>query len=267
MLIDIGVNLTNHQFNGDRDDVIERAKSAGVGAMMLTGTSTGESRAAFELASAHPGYMYSTAGIHPHDASTYDDDSLSVLEELARQEAVVAVGECGLDFNRNYSSPEDQVRCFRAQLALATELDMPLFLHERDATEAFLDVIDPFLPTLVGGVVHCFTGDEQALQAYLSRGFHIGITGWVCDERRGVDLAKIVHQIPLNRILIETDAPYLLPRNLSPKPKGRRNEPCYLPAVVETLAHHMGVSPSRLAAASTENAVALFQLSAHSVQR
>ena len=173
---------------------------------------------------------------------------------------MVAIGECGLDFNRNYSPRDDQVRCFRAQLALAAELQLPVFLHERDAHDTFLGILREHRSSLTGAVVHCFTGTRVELDAYLSLDLHIGITGWICDERRGRDLVGLMPSIPARRLMIETDAPYLLPRNLPSPPRDRRNEPAFLPAVRDAVAAARGEAPATTAAATTATARAFFGL-------
>lgn len=264
-LIDIGVNLTHRSFARDRDAVIERARAAGVGTLILTGTSVAHSREALALARRHPGVLYSTAGIHPHDAKSATPETLRELRTLASQTEVVAVGECGLDFNRNFSPPAVQEQIFAAQVALAVELGKPLFLHERDAHEAFVAILD----RAAGGgglavpvVVHCFTGSRSSLDAYLRRGYSIGITGWICDERRGRELQQLVRHIPLDRLLLETDAPFLLPRDLQPKPAEGRNEPSTLAHIAAVVARCMGRPLAEVAAATTANARRFFRIPA-----
>lgn len=260
-LIDIGVNLTHASFRADRDVVLERAQDAGVSALLLTGTSAASSAAAHELAQTRPGLLYSTAGVHPHHASDWDTQTPDALRALAAKPEVVAVGECGLDFNRDYSPRDAQARAFEAQLQLAVDLDMPLFLHERDAHERFMEILRPWRPKLrAGAVVHCFTGDQTALDAYLDLDLHIGITGWICDERRGKHLRTLVQRIPLDRLMLETDAPFLTPRDLRPRPKRGRNEPAFLPHITRTVAACMGHTPEHLAEATTATARALFGL-------
>ncbi len=258
MLCDIGLNLTNKRFHKDWSEVVDRARQAGVSTMIVTGTSVTASESAVALAKERPGILYATAGVHPHDAKSMDENTLPALRRLAKEDAVVAIGECGLDHNRDFSPRDAQARCFDAQLALATESGLPVFMHERDAHEAFLNVLEPHLPHLVGGVVHCFTGTEQALRAYLDLGLYIGITGWICDERRGLDLREAVRFIPQDRLLVETDAPYLTPRDLRPKPKGGRNEPAFLPHILHTVAQCMDIAPELLADSTAANSRRLF---------
>lgn len=256
---DIGVNLTDKQFRDDRDEVLERARCAGVTWQLLTGTNVDESRQAMELASQHDD-LFATAGLHPHSARFYSPALENELRELLSQESVKAAGEMGLDFNRDFSPRPDQERAFEAQLALAVEYRLPVFLHERDAHERFAPILKAYRDHLVGAVVHCFTGSRQALFDYLDLDCHIGITGWVCDERRGKPLADLVHNIPDNRLLLETDAPYLLPRDLpEPPPKKRRNEPSLLPWIGERVATLRGQDVASVAQMTSANARALFQ--------
>ena len=255
---DIGVNLTDKQFRDDQDEVLERARSAGVTWQLLTGTNVDESRLAMELASQHND-LFSTAGLHPHSARFYSPALEKELRELLTQKSVKAAGEMGLDFNRDFSPRPDQERAFEAQLALAVEYRLPVFLHERDAHERFAPILKAHRDHLVGAVVHCFTGSRQALFDYLDLDCHIGITGWVSDERRGKPLAELVHNIPDNRLLLETDAPYLLPRDLpEPPPKKRRNEPSLLPWIGKRVATLREQDVASVAQLTSANARALF---------
>lgn len=249
-LIDIGVNLTHASFHQDREAIIERAQKAGVSPLIITGTSEGISREAHALTEKYPGRLFSTAGIHPHHAKDCSEQSIDTLRALLQRPEVVAAGECGLDFNRDFSPRPAQEKCFEAQLALAAELQMPLFLHERDAHERFCAIVREQRSHLAGGVLHCFTGGSQELDAYLELGFYIGITGWICDERRGKHLLELVRRIPAERLLLETDAPFLIPRSLRPRPW--RNEPCYLPHILYTVAKATGRPMATVAAQSRE---------------
>jgi TatD DNase family protein len=262
-VIDIGANLTSKQFRSDLPAVIDRAAAAGVEAMVVTGTSLAASGAAADL-TARPAAaaLYATAGVHPHNAVDATGDWLIRLRALLERPRVVALGECGLDFNRDYSPRPDQIRCFRAQLELAAELRRPVFLHERDAHDTFVAILREHRPSLPGAVVHCFTGTRAQLDAYLSLDLHIGITGWICDERRGRDLVTLVAAIPAGRLMIETDAPYLLPRNMPSPPRDRRNEPAFLPHVLGAVAAARGEDRAVTEAATTAAARAFFGLAA-----
>ncbi|MEQ8408636.1 MAG: TatD family hydrolase [Gammaproteobacteria bacterium] len=263
-LVDIGANLTHESFAPDLAEVIAQARQASVAHIMLTGTDLASSRAALDLAARHPDYFRTTVGFHPHIAGEVSAEDLLAAAKLAREQYVVAVGETGLDYNRNFSPKAEQIRVFERHLELAAELNKPVFLHQRDAHADFLPILKAHRAGLPGGVVHCFTDTRAALDDYLALDMHIGITGWICDERRGLDLQETVQAIPLDRLLIETDAPYLLPRTIRPKPKTRRNEPRYLPAVLDKIAECRQESVTELAAATTANASKLFNLTLNS---
>ena len=236
-MIDIGVNLTNKRFDKDLETVIANAKEVGVQQLIITGTNLLESEHALKLAKTYPDFLYSTAGVHPHDAKTFNNETYNQLKALASQPEVKAIGECGLDFNRNYSTSKDQEYAFIQQLELAVECQLPVFMHERDANQRFIELLTPYIKQLPSAVVHCFTGNQEELERCLALDLHIGITGWICDERRGGHLLDLVKMIPSNRLMIETDSPYLLPRSMRPKPKSSRNEPKYLPFIAQTIAN------------------------------
>ncbi|MFT5585182.1 MAG: TatD DNase family protein [Cognaticolwellia sp.] len=254
--IDIGVNLAGRQFRHDWPAVVQQAQAQGVAQILITGTDVVTSQAGSAMALKHSGVLFSTAGIHPHRATDCSPEALNTLRELARESHVVAIGECGLDFNRMFSPQDAQETAFHQQLELAAELGMPVFLHERDAFSRFADILAQWRPKLPGAVVHCFTGERKDMERYLELDCHIGVTGWVCDERRGAGLAELVPEIPDERLLIETDAPWLTPRTLKPRPK--RNLPEYLPHIAERIAELRGQSVEHVAQVSTENARRLF---------
>ena len=258
-LVDIGVNLAHDSFDSDRAEVVARARAVGVQRMIITGSSLRSSEAAVRLARQDPG-LFATVGVHPHHAEEVDAAHLPALAALAVQPGVVAVGECGLDFCRDFSPRDCQEAAFRLQLELAMHSGLPVFLHQRDAHERFLAILDECGAGRPAGVAHCFTAGPGELVDYLDRGLYVGITGWICDERRGDALREAARFLPLDRVMIETDAPYLLPRDLAPRPRTRRNEPMHLPHVLHTLARLMDVTAERLAEASTRNAEALFGL-------
>ncbi len=263
-MFDIGVNLTSSQLLPDLERVIERAFAAGIRGMAITGTSVEDSRKALEICRRYggqfDGVLGATAGIHPHHADQWDEGTEAQLRELLEQPETLAVGETGLDFNRNYSSKENQLRAFDIQLNLAVETGLPLFLHERDAFNDQIRLLRKYRGHISQAVVHCFTGDAEQLNQYLQLDFYIGITGWVCDERRGQALAAAVNRIPLDRLLVETDAPWLLPRNMEPRPDSRRNEPAYLPWVIRKLAECYRLPQSLIAQQCWHNALNLFRL-------
>ncbi len=259
-LIDIGANLAHDSFDHDREEVVTRARKAGVEIIVVTGSSRESSQRALELAEARPGFFFSTAGVHPHHASEWTDDDATWVRELAGKPPVVAIGETGLDFFRNFSSHQDQESCFRDQLVLAAETAKPVFLHQRDAHEQFVSILREYLPRISRAVAHCFTGSEDELRAYLDLGLYIGVTGWICDERRGHHLRDLIRYVPADRLLLETDAPYLLPRDLQPRPTSRRNEPMYLAHIAKAVADCASKSLDRLAAETSANARRFFDL-------
>jgi TatD DNase family protein len=261
-LVDIGANLTHASFDHDRDEVLARALAAGVAQLVVTGSNVDESRAAARLALANPAVLYATAGIHPHHARELDGHTIPALRDIARERGVVAIGECGLDWYRNYSPHEAQERAFIAQLELASELRLPVFLHQRDAHARFIAIVREHRSRLVHAVAHCFTGTAEELADCLELDLHVGITGWICDERRGSHLRELVKDIPGDRLMLETDAPYLLPRDLSPRPATRRNEPAFLPHIARVVATGRGESAEELARTTSETARRFFGLAA-----
>jgi len=259
-LIDVGVNLTNKSLQKDLDGVMERARDAGVRQMVVTGTSIEESRQAVDLCNQYPDRLVSTCGVHPHHASDWNESSFDELKSMAQHDCVRAIGETGLDFNRNYSPHPAQEIVFQQQMELAVALKMPLFCHQRDAHKRFVEMLHEYRDDISRLVVHCFTDTREALIDCLDLDCYIGITGWICDERRGLDLQKLVRLIPEDRLLLETDAPYLLPRSLDPKPSSRVNEPAYLPHILESVAYHRNQSPEQLARQTLQNSRTFFGL-------
>jgi TatD DNase family protein len=259
-LIDIGANIAHNGFDEDRAEMMQRAADAGVSRIIVTGSSDESNVRAAELAEQSPGVLFSTAGVHPHHASDYTDESDALIRSLIQKDVVVAVGECGLDYFRKISPRDAQLDAFKRQLDIAKESGLPVFLHQRDAHDDFVELLEPALPDLSRAVAHCFTGEGESLREYIAMGLYVGITGWICDERRGKHLHDIVSIIPDDKILIETDAPYLLPRSLRPKPKSRRNEPMYLPEVVRVVAEARGQTEEHVASITTSNAERFFGL-------
>jgi len=251
-LVDIGANLTHAAFRDDLDAVLMRARQAGVETIIVTGTTVEESQQASTLG------LPFTAGVHPHHARDCGPDTIPQLREISKHPRAVAIGECGLDFNRNYSPHPDQEKWFIAQLELAISMNKPLFLHSRDAHPRFAEILKHH--QVRKAVAHCFTGTREELDSYLALDLYIGITGWICDERRGKPLVELVRKIPRNRLLLETDAPYLTPRDLEPQPKARRNEPAFLPHILNAVARALGRPAEEVAAETARNARELFSL-------
>lgn len=260
--IDIGINLTHRQFQNDTHDILQHAVEAAVSQMIVTGTSVKNSEDAARIAQKYPSVLYATAGIHPHDAKSFDAQSIFRLKALLQLPHVVAVGECGLDFDRDFSPRDMQEKCYEAQLQLAVEVQKPLFLHERMAFERFIAVTDPYLNKLPKAVVHCFTGTLAEAKVYLDKGFYLGFTGAISDANRFAHLKEVLEFVPLDRIMIETDAPFMLPKNVPKreltKYHERRNEPAFLPYVAATIAKFKGVSLDAVAEKTTENSKAFF---------
>ena len=248
-ITDIGVNLTNARFNKDLSATLQRSLNAGVHRHIITGTCAHTSQQALELSLDEnlPCERFATAGFHPHNASENNPESWQHLVRLWQHPKVVAIGETGLDFNRNFSTSTQQLDSFEQHLQAAADLQLPLFLHERDAADEFLELITQYRSSFNKAVLHCFTGTEAFLKQLLDLDIHIGITGWICDERRGEHLRSVVKLIPHDRLMLETDAPYLLPRDMRPKPKSSRNEPAYLMHILERVAHFRGQNTDQLA--------------------
>src|SRR5688572_6092951 len=256
-LVDIGANLTHASFQADVAEVISRARQAGVARIIVTGTTVADSRKGLALSESSD-FLHATAGVHPHHASDCGPDTIPSLREIAKHPRVVAIGECGLDFNRNYSPHPDQEEWFVAQAELGLELGKPLFLHSRDAHPRFAAILRSL--RVENAVAHCFTGEREELKAYLDLGLYIGITGWICDERRGKHLLELVREIPRERLLLETDSPYLTPRDLRPQPRARRNEPAFLLHIAKAVARAVQRPLEEVAAETTRNATAFFGL-------
>src|SRR3954465_13610031 len=253
-LVTLGPNLTHSSFHDDVDAVVARARAAGIATLVVTGTTVLESRLAAEIADRAD--LYCTAGVHPHHARDCDERTIAAPRHLPVHPRCVAIGECGLDFNRYFSPHPDQEKWFVAQLELGLELGKPLFLHSRDAHPRFAEILRTH--RVQKAVAHCFTGERDELHAYLDLGLYVGITGWICDERRGKHLLELVRDIPADRLLVETDAPYLTPRDLRPQPKARRNEPGFLPHILKTVARAVGRPVEQVAEETTRNAQTLF---------
>ncbi len=257
-MIDIGANLTNPSFTDDREEVVAAAHAAGVTKIVITGTNIAESEAAVAIADGQT--LFATTGVHPHDADAVGQNWHEELDALALSEHVVAIGETGLDFYRGYSERPQQEAIFAAQLELATRLEMPVFVHDRESEGRTFAILNEFKDALPDIVVHCFTGTDADLDKYLESGFYVGVTGWICDERRGADLRRQVKRIPDDKLLIETDSPYLLPRTMRPRPKSRRNVPANLPWVAQEVARCRDQSIAHIEETTHRNAERFFRL-------
>ncbi|MCL1088933.1 TatD family hydrolase [Shewanella profunda] len=259
--IDIAVNLLGSALEPDIASIIQAAANQGVSPLIVIGSDLSESAAALAVCQQYPNKLYCTAGVHPHHASGWNVNSNALQAELCQAPEVVAIGECGLDYNRDFSPRPIQRQAFIAQLELAVELQIPVLMHERDAHEDFIAILREYRPQLTGALLHCFTGTRAQMEAYIALDLHLGITGWVCDERRGQELALLVPFIPQERLLIETDSPYLLPRSMRPKPKSSKNKPEYLPYIAKYIADLRGENADEFAAHCYKNSLAFFNLS------
>ncbi|KAK3895168.1 hypothetical protein Pcinc_001103 [Petrolisthes cinctipes] len=277
IIVDIGANLTNKKFTRDLDSVVSRARDAGVHKIMVTGTTVQSSKEALRLTRLYPESLYSTAGVHPHEAKSWEAETESELRELLASQEVVAVGECGLDFNRNFSPQDIQLEVFEKQVSLACELKKPLFIHERDAHKEVLEVLGRHKERLPSVVIHCFTGDATMAAAYLKQGCYIGLTGYVWKDKSEDGVRRILEDgvVPLDRLLVETDSPFMYPNTraskLPPYVKEaltersltflhryctfQRNEPCSLPVTIEMIAAYMKKKSEQVALQTTFNAL------------
>ena len=250
-------HLDDRSYIGDLDEVIQRARSAQVCAMMTVGTDGPSSGRAVVIADTYPD-VYAAVGLHPHDAKACNEETLCGLKALAGHSKVLAWGEIGLDFDRMYSPAKVQERWFERQIESAVEVGLPMIFHERDSQGRFKDILKTFWTNEYKGVVHCFSGSDAELDVYLDLGLNIGITGIVTMQSRGAGLRRMVRRIPAERLLVETDAPYLTPA--PERNKNRRNEPSFVRSVLLKLAEVRGEAPEELAAVVWANTCRLFGL-------
>jgi TatD DNase family protein len=274
-LVDCGVNLTNPKFHQHTDYVIARALSAGVQKMVITGLKLIGCKNAVIMAKTRPNVLYAAVGVHPHfvkdDWEEKNNKTLDQLEEMVKQPECVAVGECGLDFNRNFSPAELQTSTFKQQVQLAVRYQKALLVHERDSHDGILEVLKDFESTLPPVVIHCFTGTKEHLTTYVSKGFYIGITGFLCKEKHGADLRQSIKDgtLPLKNIVVQTNAPYMTPNTpqheIDPVSKTLLehcfvdNEPCTLSIIVRCIAKCLSQEPRAIADQLTENAMNVFR--------
>lgn len=257
---DIAVNLVGSDLEKNYQSIIDDAAAVGVSQMIIIGSDLSESQHVIDICQQYPNQLYATAGVHPHHASQWQPQSKQQLASLLQHTSVVAVGECGLDYNRDFSPRADQRKAFSEQLQLAVETQLPVYMHERDAHQDFYAILKEFRTDLSNAILHCFTGEQAHMERYLELGLHLGITGWVCDERRGQTLAELVKIMPADKIMIETDSPYLLPRSMRPKPKSSKNKPSYLPYIAQYIADLRGESVEVFANQCQLNTQAFFNI-------
>ncbi|WP_409199734.1 TatD family hydrolase [Methanobrevibacter sp. DSM 116169] len=259
-LIDIGINLMHPSFKKDREQIIKNGKKVGVNKYIITGTTIKSSQEAKDYSGKFQNTLYSTAGVHPHNAKDCNEETLKQIEELSTFDQVIAIGECGLDYNRNFSKPRIQRKWFEKQVQLAQKLNMPLFLHERDAHEDLYNILEEYPDMAQKSVIHCFTGTKEEVKNYLDLGCYIGVTGWVCDMKRGRSLQEAVRIIPPEKMMIETDAPFLIPKNFDEKIKNNRNEPKYLPHILKTISKYKNIDADKLAIEITKTTKSFFNI-------
>jgi TatD DNase family protein len=257
-IFDSHCHLDDKSYRKDLVRVIERARQAGIARMMTIGVNKKTAARAVEIAESYQG-IYASVGYHPHDASQCSADELDFLTNLARKPHVRAWGEIGLDYNRMYSPREDQEKWFVRQLQIAAQLNLPVIFHERDTKGRFLEILKAEFKNQSGGVVHCFSGTLTELEQYLNLGLTIGITGILTLRTRGADLRDMVPHIPADRLVVETDAPYLTPA--PEKYHTRRNEPAFVKFVLLKLAEVRNEDPDQLAQIIWDNTNRLYRIS------
>jgi len=252
-LIDTHAHLDSGQFDADREEVITRARENGISHIVTVGCDLGSSRRSIEIAGAHPG-IYAAVGIHPHDAGQATDEGLETLRRLIREEKkIVAVGEIGLDFYRDRSPRDVQRAAFRRQIRLAREVGLPVIVHDREAHDEVLQILREEEAAIVGGVLHCFSGDSAMARACIELGFHISFPGTITYPKNEA-AREVVRSIPVDHMLVETDCPYLAPQGR----RGKRNEPAFVRHAAEMIAEVKGLTVEDVARITTLNAYNLF---------
>jgi len=254
VLVDSHAHLEMPEFKNDLEEVILRAKKSGVEVIFTVGTEKRDWKRALEISHSHPG-VYAILGVHPHNAKEIDDRTYPTLRELCRDERVKAYGEIGLDFFRNHSPREVQIRRFREQIALASELHLPIVIHDRDAHEETLDILKSEKAEVLGGIIHCFSGDYRMAKECLDMGFYISVPGTITFKNAG-DFQEIVRRLPLESLLIETDAPFLAPVPF----RGKRNEPGFVLYTAQKIAEIRKVPFEKVAEITTQNAMEVFKI-------
>jgi TatD DNase family protein len=257
-LFDIACNFSSDRFEKDLNKVIKRAKDSNVTKFLLVSASLKDAEKVNKIYQDNKDSCFLTIGAHPHHANEFNSSSPSEMKRLIDEYKPHSVGETGLDFFRNISSYEEQLFAFEEQIRIAIETNLPLFLHQRDAHDDFMKIISKYKNDISKAVVHCFTGTQKELDDYLEMEFSIGLTGWICDERRNIDLRKSLKNIPLDKLMIETDCPYLIPRNLNNKPKNNRNEPAYLPHIANEIALLINLDKDKLIDITYKNSINFF---------
>ena len=237
-LIDIGANLTHPELYNQLDRIVNNLRAENIEKVIITSSNVSDTHTALKIIDLYPNLFYTTVGFHPHNAKDFSSVALEEINDLLSKDngidRIDAIGECGLDFYREYSTKEQQKYCFIEQLKLASTLSKPIFLHERLAHKDFVDILKSYIDSIQNSVVHCFTGTKEELKVYLDMGCYIGITGWISDLNRGKHLHNLIKYIPEDRLMIETDSPYLIPQNIPFEHNGI-NEPSFLKFVAQSI--------------------------------
>jgi len=261
-LVDTCVNLTDESFIGNEDKIIDNAKKNNVKKLVLIGNNLESSQSSLKLAQKYN--FISSVGYHPHNAREWSKGSFQKLMKLSSFKEVKAIGECGLDNHRDHSSPETQIKVFMNHISLAKETQLPLYIHERDAFDQMYSILKNHLASCSRAVIHCFTGSENSLIDYLDLGLYIGQTGWICDDRRGKHLREFINLIPDDKLLIETDSPYLSPyitsedKNVNSRMR-YNNEPAYLVEIAKEIAKYRGQTYEHICNITFENYIKFFE--------
>ncbi len=257
-IADIACNFTSDRFDNDLDEVIDRAVANNITKFGLICSQLSDLDKLLEIYKRYSKEMFFTIGVHPHHANEINEEYLEKLKEAISINNPHAIGETGLDFFRNLSTYEEQIFAFEEQIKIAIDKNKPLFLHQRDSHDDFIKILRKYSSEISKAVVHCFTGTQKQLDDYLELDFYIGITGWICDEKRNVELRKTIKNIPLQRLMIETDCPYLIPKNLPEKPKNNRNEPNNLNHIVAQISMLMNIDECLLRKETFKNSKNFF---------
>ena len=257
-LFDIACNFSSERFDKDLDEVIQRAKNNKVSKFLVVSASLNDTEKVNGIYKNNKDSCFFTIGVHPHNAKEFTSSSSVKMKNLIDTYKPNSVGETGLDFFRNISSYEEQIFAFEEQIKIAIDKELPLFLHQREAHDDFFKILSKYRDSIPKAVVHCFTGTQKELDDYLDIGCHIGLTGWICDANRNIDLRKSLINIPLDKLMIETDCPYLIPKNLQEKPKNNRNEPAFLPHIAKEISSLVNVDIDQLVKKTYENSIKFF---------
>ncbi|MEC9205823.1 MAG: TatD family hydrolase [Pseudomonadota bacterium] len=258
-LIDIGANLTHDQLFKKIPSIIKKFKASHVQKVIITSSNIHDTEIALDLIKKFPNVFYTTVGFHPHNAKDFEENDIEKMKVLTNNSNIVAIGECGLDYYREYSPKKQQIECFEKQLDLCSKIDLPIFLHERGSHNDFYSMVKEYINKIDNCVVHCFTGTKNELLKYVDLGCYIGITGWITDLERGSHLHDIIKLIPEDKLMVETDSPYLMPKNIN-KSYDTLNEPAYLPYIVEVISKCLNKDIEYVCGKTYENTKRFFKI-------